>query len=78
VTGNAPSSTDQEAVWQVGFGERTVAMDATGTERRAASLVAVGVSLASAVLLLIWGLVRLRRRYRAGHRGGAHLADQAR
>jgi len=68
VTSNAPVTVDHGGVWQVGFGERSVALEATGEERRTSSLVAVGVSAACAGLLVfagLWGLVRLVRRHRA-------------
>lgn len=76
LSSNAPAGTDEEAVWQVGFGDGTVAMEATGEERRTASLIAIGVSLTCAVLLLVYGLVRFGGRARAKRRR-VHMADEA-
>lgn len=62
VTSNATTKADNGAVWQIGFGEGGVDLEATGTESRAATLVAVGVAAAVAVVLLLYVLVRLAMR----------------
>jgi hypothetical protein len=59
VTSNAPSRVGSRSSWQVGFGERSLVLEATGEERRTSSLVAVAVSAVCAGGLLVFGLVRL-------------------
>ena len=57
VTSNAPGAGDR-TVWQTGFGERTVALEATGVEQRTGSMVAAGVAVACAALLALSLLVQ--------------------
>ena len=64
VESNALASGGDRAVWQVGFGERSVAMEATGRERRVGTLVAAGVAAACGLGLVISGAVALVRRGR--------------
>ena len=71
VTSNATTEADNGAVWQVGFGDRPVDLDAEGKESRTTTWVAAGVALACAVLLVLYGLVRLATRSTAKRRGGA-------
>jgi hypothetical protein len=77
VTSNASTKAENGAVWQVGFGEGTVEMEATGTETRTASVIGVGVAVVCAILLLVYGLIRLamrstaRRSAASGHDGGS-------
>ena len=68
VTSNATTKAGNGAVWQVGFGDGTVDMEATGEEGRTASLVGVGIAAACLVLLLLYGLVRLAMRSTAARR----------
>jgi hypothetical protein len=69
ISSNAPTGSAPEAVWEVGFGERSLALEATGEERRTSSLVAAGVGAASAGVLVLYGLGRaltaVKRRRRA-------------
>jgi hypothetical protein len=62
VTSNATTKAANGAVWQVGFGDGTVDMEASGEEQRTASLVGIGVAAACLALLLLYGLVRLAMR----------------
>jgi hypothetical protein len=62
VSSNATTKAGNGAVWQVGFGEGTVDMEASGEEQRTSTLVGVGVAAAGVVLLLLYGLVRLAMR----------------
>ena len=64
VESNALASGGDRAVWQVGFGERSVAMEATGRERRVGTLVAAGAAVACGLGLVISGAVALVRRGR--------------
>jgi hypothetical protein len=74
VTSNATTKAGNGAVWQVGFGDGAIDLEATGEETRTSTLVAVGVGAGCAVLLLLYGLVRLAMRSTAKRRG-AHLVD---
>jgi hypothetical protein len=62
VSSNATTKADNGAVWQVGFGEGGVDMDATGTERRWATLGLAALGVVSLVVLLVLLLVRLAGR----------------
>ena len=68
VTSNAPTQTADGARWAAAFGDAEVAMEATGDEQRTTSTVAALVAATCAVLLLLYGVVRvvrwLRRRRR--------------
>jgi hypothetical protein len=68
VTSNATTKAANGAVWQVGFGDGTVDMEATGTETRTASVVGVAVAIGCAVVLLAYVLIRLAMRTTAGRR----------
>jgi len=65
VDSNATTRADNGAVWQVGFGEGAVDMEAEGTQRRIGTLVAAGLAVLLAVVLLVVLLVRLAGRVRA-------------
>jgi hypothetical protein len=62
VSSNATTKAGNGAVWQVGFGDGTVDMEATGEEQRTSTLVGVGVAAACLAILLLYGLVRLAMR----------------
>lgn len=68
VTSNATTKAGNGAVWQVGFGDGTIDMEATGAEERTSTLVALGIGAACALLLLLYGLVRLAMRCTAKRR----------
>ena len=59
---NATTKAGNGAVWQVGFDDGAVDLEATGEESRTSKLVAVGVGAALTVVLLLFGLVRLAMR----------------
>ena len=77
VESNATEPADGGGVWQVAFGDGPVDMEATGKEERTATAAGARVAAICAVLLLVYGLVRLilrvaRRRSRdAGDEVGA-------
>lgn len=77
VTSNATTKAGNGAVWQVAFGDGTVDLEATGEEQRTATLVAVGVGAACAVLLLVHGLIRLAMRSTARRRSEPVATDGA-
>lgn len=62
VTSNATTKADNGAVWQIGFGEGAVDLEATGTTSRVGTLVAAGAAALAAVLLVLYVLVRLAMR----------------
>lgn len=62
VSSNATTKAGNGALWQVGFGDGTIDLEATGEEQRTTTLVAIGVGAASVALLLLYGLVRLAMR----------------
>jgi hypothetical protein len=62
VTSDATTKADNGAVWQVGFGEGSVDMDATGRERRWSTLALVGIGGLAALALVVLVLVRLAGR----------------
>jgi hypothetical protein len=66
VTSNATTKAANGAVWEVGFGEGSVDLRATGQERRWGSLALAGVAGLSGVALLVVLLVRLAGRARRG------------
>ena len=68
VTSNATTKAANGAVWQVGFGEGAVDLEAAGEETRTSTWVAIGVGVACAVILVLYGLVRLAMRSTASHR----------
>lgn len=68
VTSNATTKAANGALWQVGFGDGAIDLDAAGTQSRTSTLVAVGVGATCAVLLLLYGLVRLAMRSTARRR----------
>ncbi|RPI20314.1 MAG: hypothetical protein EHM57_08285, partial [Actinobacteria bacterium] len=57
VTSNAPTTVGDAVVWQAGFGDDAIDLEATGEEQRTATLVAVGAGTVCLVLLLVYGLV---------------------
>jgi len=67
VTSNATTKADNGAVWQVGFGEGAVDLEATGRERRVTTWVLVGIGLVLALALVVLLLVRLAARSTAKH-----------
>jgi hypothetical protein len=75
VTSNATTKADNGAVWQVGFGEGAVDLDASSTERRTTTLVLAGVAVLCALALVILLLVRLAGRVTA--KDGADPTDPA-
>ena len=62
VSSNATTKADNGAVWQVGFGEGSVDLAATGTERRWGTLALAGVGVLCALALVVLLLVRLASR----------------
>ena len=68
MTSNATTKADNGAVWQIGFGEGAVDLEATGTDSRVGSLVAIGIAAVAAVILLLYGLVRLAMRSASSQR----------
>ena len=68
VTSNATTKAENGALWQVDFGQGAVDMEATGKETRTASVAGIVVAIVCAVLLLVYGLVRLAMRSSASHR----------
>jgi len=62
VTSNATTKAENGALWQVGFGDGTIDMEATGEETRTTTVVGLVVAIVCAVLLLVYGLVRLAMR----------------
>jgi hypothetical protein len=65
VSSNATTKAENGAVWQVGFGEGTVDLNAVGTERRTSPLVPAGVAGVATLALLVLLLVRLAGRVTA-------------
>lgn len=65
VSSNATTKAENGAVWQVGFGEGAVDLEATGVERRTTTLVLAGVGVLAALALVVLLLVRLAGRVRA-------------
>jgi hypothetical protein len=68
VSSNATTKADNGAVWQIGFGEGSVDLEATGTQRRTSALVLVGLAVLVGVALVGWLLVRLAGRVLAKER----------
>ncbi|MGH9085666.1 MAG: hypothetical protein ACRDYW_09445 [Acidimicrobiales bacterium] len=62
VSSNATTKADNGAVWQVGFGEGSVDLAATGTERRWGTLALAGIGVLCALALLVLLLIRLAGR----------------
>jgi hypothetical protein len=77
VTSNATTKAANGAVWQVGFGERTLDLRAEGTERRVSTIVLGAVAVVGAVALVVLLLVRLARRVTAKDRDGPPPAHAA-
>lgn len=65
VTSNATTKAENGAVWQVGFGEGAVDLQAEGHERRVSTLVLAGVGAVCALALIVLLLVRLAGRVTA-------------
>ena len=70
VTSNATTKAANGALWQVGFGEGVVDMEATGEESRTAVVVGIAVAIGCGVVLLLLGLIRAAMRSTA-RRGGS-------
>lgn len=70
VTSNATTEADNGAVWQVGFGEGVVDLEATGTQRRTTTLVLAGLGGLAVLVVLLVLLVRLAARVTAHDRAG--------
>lgn len=68
VTSNATTQADNGAVWQVGFGEGAVELEAEGTEHRTSTLLLVGAAVVLGLALLVVVLVRLAGRVTARDR----------
>jgi hypothetical protein len=68
VTSNATTKADNGAVWQIGFGEGGVDLEAAGTQRRTTALVLVGVGVVGSVVLLGLLVIRLAGRVLAKDR----------
>ena len=64
VTSNAPTRGSDGERWTAAYGDDPVAMEATGEERRSASVVGAGVAAVCAAVLLIYGVVRGFRWFR--------------
>ncbi len=62
VSSNATTQADNGAVWQVGFGEGAVDLEAEGSQRRTSSLVLVGLAVVLALVLLVVVLIRVAMR----------------
>lgn len=62
VTSNATTKAGNGAVWQVGFGEDAIELEAEGTQRRTLTLVLAGVAALCALALLLYGLLRAAAR----------------
>lgn len=62
VTSNATTKADNGAVWQIGFGEGSVDLEATGTTSRVGTVIAIGGAALAALLLVLYALVRLAMR----------------
>ena len=77
VTSNATTKAANGALWQVGFGDGTIDMEASGEESRTTSLIGVGVAAACVTLLLLYGLVRLAMRSTSERRSAAADDDGA-
>ncbi len=71
VSSNATTKAGNGELWQVGFGEGTIDMEANGEEQRTASLVGIGVAVECLVVLLLYVLVRLAMRSTARRRVAA-------
>ncbi len=62
VTSNATTKAENGAVWQVGFGEGAVDLQAEGHEQRVSTLVLAGIGVACGLALVVVLLVRLAGR----------------
>ena len=62
VTSNATTKAENGALWQVGFGDGAIDLEATGKDTRTSTVVGLVVAIVCAVLLLVYGLVRLAMR----------------
>jgi hypothetical protein len=62
VSSNATTKAENGALWQVGFGDGPIEMEADGQETRTPTVVGLVVAIVGAVLLLGYGLVRLAMR----------------
>jgi hypothetical protein len=62
VTSNATTKADNGAVWQIGFGQGAVTLEAVGTQRRTSTLLLAGLGAVAVVVLLVVLLIRLAGR----------------
>ena len=62
VTSNATTKASNGAVWQVAFGGPPIALQAQGTERRAAPYLLLGAGALVVLVLAAWGVLRLADR----------------
>jgi hypothetical protein len=74
VSSNAVTKADNGAVWQVGFGESDIPLEAEGTQWRTTTLVAGGIGALALLALVV--LLLLRLAHRATSRGGEPTAEQ--
>jgi hypothetical protein len=75
VSSNATTKAGNGAVWQVAFGDGAVDLEATGEQQRTSTWVAIGIGVTCAVLLLVYGLIRLAMRSTAKRRSEAVTTD---
>ena len=75
VTSNGRANGADGAVWQVAFGDPPLDLEATGEERRTSSLVAAGVGVSCAILLVLYALARVARPWTARRRTRAAASD---
>jgi hypothetical protein len=68
VESNATTKASNGAVWQVAFGGPPLVVQASGTQRRAAPYVVVGVGAVAVLVLGAWAVLRLADRATAGER----------
>lgn len=67
VASNATTKADNGAVWQIGFGEGSVDLEATGTQRRTSALVLAGLAVLVGLALAGVLLFRLASRVTANN-----------
>lgn len=65
VSSNATTKAENGAVWQVGFGDGPVDLEATSTQRRTTTLVVAGIGGACLLVLVVLGLIRVAGRVTA-------------
>jgi hypothetical protein len=70
VTSNATTKATNGASWQLAFAGQPLHLQAQGRERHAAPYVLAGLGLLLALVLLVFGLVRLAARTTAAEAAG--------